>query len=192
MTQALSHLRICDFTGQLAGAGATRFLAAFGAQVIRIEDPVNQGRWDILRGMPPYVDERRGVEFGGPFNNHNVEKLGITLNLQVTERGKALLPASSSRCRTSSPRTSPPASCSGSGFGYEALKRRSSEDIIYVSNCGFGHSGPYARLQERGAQSCRPFRAASPSPPACGVSPLRAGATPTWITPAPTTWRSRC
>jgi len=26
---ALSHLRICDFTGQLAGAGATKFLAAF-------------------------------------------------------------------------------------------------------------------------------------------------------------------
>ena len=46
---ALSHIRICDFTGQLAGAGATRVLAAFGAQVIRIEDPVTQGRWDILR-----------------------------------------------------------------------------------------------------------------------------------------------
>ena len=30
---ALSHLRICDFTGQLAGAGATKILAAFGAQV---------------------------------------------------------------------------------------------------------------------------------------------------------------
>src|SRR5690606_2438669 len=77
---ALSHLRICDFTGQLAGAGATRFLAAFGAQVIRIEDPVTEGRWDILRGNTPFVDERRGIDLGGAFNNHNVEKLGITLN----------------------------------------------------------------------------------------------------------------
>ena len=58
--KALSHFRICDFTGQLAGAGATRFLAAFGAQVIRIEDPVTEGRWDILRNMGPFVDERRG------------------------------------------------------------------------------------------------------------------------------------
>ena len=57
---ALGHLRICDFTGQLAGAGATKFMAAFGAEVIRIEDPSNHGRWDILRGMPPYVDDRRG------------------------------------------------------------------------------------------------------------------------------------
>ena len=45
-SRALSHVRICDFTGQLAGAGATKFLAAFGAQVIRIEDPA--------RGKSPY------------------------------------------------------------------------------------------------------------------------------------------
>ena len=89
-SSALENLRICDFTGQLAGAGATRFLSAFGAQVIRIEDPVNQGRWDILRNMGPFVDERRGQDLSGSFNNHNVEKLGITLNLR-TERGKELL-----------------------------------------------------------------------------------------------------
>src|SRR5690349_13694910 len=88
--QALAGVRICDFCGQLAGAGATRWLAAFGAEVIRVEDPVRQGRWDILRGIGPFVDERRGVEFGGGFNNHNTEKLGITLNLR-TERGKELL-----------------------------------------------------------------------------------------------------
>src|SRR5262245_25736783 len=87
---ALSHIRICDFTGQLAGAGATRMLAVLGAQVIRVEDPVAQGKWDILRGGAPYVDARRGNELGGSFNNHNVEKLGITLNTR-TEKGKALL-----------------------------------------------------------------------------------------------------
>ena len=66
MGEALGHIRICDFTGQLAGAGATKFLAAFGAQVIRIEDPVNRGRWDILRGAPPFVDERRGASSSAP------------------------------------------------------------------------------------------------------------------------------
>ena len=86
----LSHIRICDFTGQLAGAGATKFLAAFGAQVIRIEDPVRQGRWDILRGASAFRDERRGIDLGGAFNNHNVEKLGITLNLR-SARGRELL-----------------------------------------------------------------------------------------------------
>ena len=55
-SRALAGLRVCDFTGVLAGAGATRMLAAFGAQVIRVEDPVRQGRWDILRGARPFKD----------------------------------------------------------------------------------------------------------------------------------------
>ena len=81
--RALGGIRICDFSGQLAGAGATRFLAAMGAEVIRVEDPATQGSWDVLRGAAPFVDERRGREFGGAFNNHNVEKLGVTLNLRL-------------------------------------------------------------------------------------------------------------
>ena len=35
------------------------------------------------------------------------------------------------------------------GFGYEALKVIK-PDIIYVSNCGFGHVGPYARYKTWG------------------------------------------
>jgi crotonobetainyl-CoA:carnitine CoA-transferase CaiB-like acyl-CoA transferase len=137
---ALSHIRVCDFTGQLAGAGATRFLAAFGAEVIRIEDPTNEGRWDILRGGPPYVDERRGINLGGSFNNHNVEKWGITLNLR-TARGKELL---RDLIATSDVVTENFAAgvLARLGLTYETL-REINPSIIYVSNCGFGHSGPY-------------------------------------------------
>src|SRR5712691_2366524 len=138
--RALDHIRICDFTGQLAGAGATKFLAAFGAQVIRIEDPVNEGRWDILRGGMPYVDERRGINLGGSFNNHNVEKLGITLNLR-TARGKELL---HELVRISDVVSENFAAgvFARLGLSYEELCRLRA-DVIYMSNCGFGHSGPY-------------------------------------------------
>ena len=137
---ALSHIRICDFTGQLAGAGATRLLAAFGAEVIRVEDPSNQGGWDILRGMLPFVDERTGTDFGGGFNNHNVEKRGITLNLR-SERGRELL---RELVAVSDVVTENFAAgvFERLGFHYESL-RAIRPDIIYVSNCGFGHSGPY-------------------------------------------------
>jgi len=146
-SSALRHIRVCDFTGQLAGAGSTKWLAAFGAEVIRIEDPVRKGLWDILRAMPPFVDERRGHDFGGGFNNHNVEKLGITLNLR-TERGRELLAEIVKRSDVVAENFA-----SGVmerlGFGYERL-RELRPDVIYVSNCGFGHTGPYAAYKTWG------------------------------------------
>jgi crotonobetainyl-CoA:carnitine CoA-transferase CaiB-like acyl-CoA transferase len=139
-TGALSRYRICDFTGQLAGAGATRWLAAFGADVIRIEDPVRQGSWDILRSMPPYVDERRGPDFGGGFNNHNVGKRGIALNLR-TPQGRELLAGIVKRSDVVAENFAAGV-MERLGFGYARL-RELRPGIVYVSNCGFGHTGPY-------------------------------------------------
>jgi benzylsuccinate CoA-transferase BbsF subunit len=145
--KALAGFRICDFTGQLAGAGATKWLAAFGAEVIRIEDPVKRGTWDILRMMPPFVDERRGVDFGGGFNNHNVEKLGITLNLR-TEKGRELLAEIVKRSDVVAENFAAGV-LAKLGFPYERL-RQLKPDIVYVSNSGFGHSGPYASFKTWG------------------------------------------
>ena len=146
-SSALSHLRICDFTGQLAGAGATKYLAAMGAQVIRIEDPVRQGRWDILRGMPPYVDERRGVNLSGAFNNHNVEKLGVTINLR-TEAGRDLVRRLIAISDVVSENFAAGV-LARMGFPYEEMVRVR-PDIIYVSNSGFGAEGPYRRFKTWG------------------------------------------
>ncbi len=147
MNKALEGFRICDFTGQLAGAGATKWLAAFGAEVIRIEDPVRQGRWDILRGMEPFKDGQRGLDYGGAFNNHNTDKLGITLNLR-TDKGKEIL---TELIRISDAVTENFAAgvLDKWGFDYEALKAIK-HDIVYVSNCGFGHEGPYSRYKTWG------------------------------------------
>jgi benzylsuccinate CoA-transferase BbsF subunit len=147
MAAALAGIRICDFTGQLAGAGATKWLAAFGAEVIRIEDPTNHGAWDILRRIPPFVDDRRGPDFGGGFNNHNVGKLGIALNLR-TERGKELLAAIVERSDVVTENFAAGV-LERWGFGYERLKELR-PGIIYVSNCGFGHVGPYAKFKTWG------------------------------------------
>jgi benzylsuccinate CoA-transferase BbsF subunit len=147
MSQALAGIRICDFTGQLAGAGATKWLAAFGADVIRIEDPVNHGAWDILRAMGPYVDQRRGADFAGGFNNHNVGKRGITLNLRM-QRGKELLAAIVEKSDVVTENFAAGV-LDKWGFGYERLKEIRS-DIIYVSNCGFGHVGPYTKFKTWG------------------------------------------
>jgi crotonobetainyl-CoA:carnitine CoA-transferase CaiB-like acyl-CoA transferase len=140
VASALSHLRVCDLSGQLAGAGATKILAAFGAQVIRVEDPVTRGMWDALRGVGPYVDDRRGVDLGAGFNNHNVGKKGVTINLRTDEGARLLrelVAVSDVVCENFAAGV-----MEKRGFGYEELKSIKT-DIVYVSNCGFGHTGPY-------------------------------------------------
>ncbi|HEY6533853.1 MAG TPA: CoA transferase [Acidimicrobiales bacterium] len=146
-SEALSHIRICDLTGLLAGAGATRFLAAFGAQVIRVEQPAHEThRWDFLRGgtLP---DGRRGINLGGNFNNHNVEKLSVTLDLKHPD-GKELLARLVGVSDVVTENFSAPV-MERLGFGYERLKEIN-EQIIYVSNSGFGKSGPYADFKSVG------------------------------------------
>jgi benzylsuccinate CoA-transferase BbsF subunit len=151
--KALGGLRVCDLGGQLAGAGATRYLAGFGAEIIRVEDPVTQGGWDIVRGAAPHVDDRRGVEFGGGFNNHNVGKRGVTINLR-TDRGKDLL---RDLIRVSDIVTENFAAgvFARMGFSYEDLCTIR-PDVIYVSNCGFGQTGPYSTYRTWGpiVQAC--------------------------------------
>ncbi len=167
---ALSHLRICDLTGQLAGAGATRVLAAFGAEVIRVEDPTRKGRWDILRGGAPFVDERRGLELGGAFNNHNVEKKGVTINLK-DPRGRELF-ADLVRVSDAVTENFAAGVMGRMELGYEEL-RRIREDIIYVSNCGFGHSGPYESFKTWGpivqAMCGLTFLSGLPDLPSAGI-----------------------
>lgn len=144
---ALGHITVCDLSGQLAGAGATRYLAAFGARVIRVEDPVRQGRWDIIRGSIPHVDDRRGIELGGAFNNHNVEKLGVTINLRMDE-GRQLLRRLVAESDVVTENFAAGV-MERMGFSYPDL-RAIKDDIVYVSNSGFGHSGPYSGFKTFG------------------------------------------
>ncbi|MGE0229030.1 MAG: CaiB/BaiF CoA transferase family protein [Dehalococcoidia bacterium] len=145
--KALDRIRITDFSGVLAGAGASKILAAFGAEVIRVENPSNLGAWDVVRGSPPYIDERRGHNLGGGFNNHNAGKLGITLNLQ-TEKGRELLPRLVAISDVVAENFAAGV-MERLGFGYERL-RAIKPDIIYLSNCGFGASGPYVSYKTWG------------------------------------------
>lgn len=144
---ALSGVRICDLSGQLAGAGATRMLAAFGAQVIRVEDPVKLGLWDIVRQMPPHIGDDLSHEGGAGFSNHNVEKLGITLDLR-TERGKELL-AELVKASDAVTENFAAGVMERLGFGYDRL-RELKPDVVYVSNSGFGHTGPYRSFKSWG------------------------------------------
>jgi len=76
----LSGVRVADFSWYGAGPIAARTLAAFGAEVIKVESEV---RLDGLRLTQPVPagKEGQGPNLSGYFNNFNAGKLSFTLNL---------------------------------------------------------------------------------------------------------------
>jgi benzylsuccinate CoA-transferase BbsF subunit len=84
--QALAGLRVVDFTWVGVGPLLTKYLADFGAEVIRIE---SRTHLDSLRYAPPFVEGRPGIERSGHFLNLNTSKSHVTLNLDHP-RGRAL------------------------------------------------------------------------------------------------------
>src|ERR1700722_5225486 len=80
----LAGIRVADFCWMGVGSVATRLLADFGAEVIKIED---RTRIDMPRRLPLYKGEVRSYgeevpdadpDKGGLFNNYSRNKLGVT------------------------------------------------------------------------------------------------------------------
>ena len=133
----LAGVRVLDFTWVRAGPWATRWLGAFGADIVKIEWPE---RLDILRGglttTPPGIEP--GPNTVGQFTDTNANKRGITLNIRSPkglELAKRLAAQSDIVIENFSSRV-----MQKWGLGYDEL-RTLREDIIYVSMAGFGHTG---------------------------------------------------
>jgi benzylsuccinate CoA-transferase BbsF subunit len=153
-TGPLAGVRITDFCWMGVGALATRILADFGAEVVRIED---RNRLDMPRRLPLYKDgpvRAYGEEDvnpdpnkGGMFNNYNRNKLGITINMR-TERGRSIV---RQLIRTSDVLTEnfTPGVMESWGLDETAV-RELQPSIIYARMSGFGHSGPHAEYRSFG------------------------------------------
>jgi crotonobetainyl-CoA:carnitine CoA-transferase CaiB-like acyl-CoA transferase len=123
--QLLDGIRILDFTWVLAGPLATRILADFGAEVIKIQSP---------KGAPGPAGN-----LTGSFNNWNRNKRSISLDMNAVEARDILLrlvQISDVVIENFSPRV-----MENWGLGFEDLHRINSR-IIVTSISGFGHTGP--------------------------------------------------
>ena len=154
---ALQGVRICDFTWFLASAGATRFLAAFGAECVKIEW---KGNPDTRMGAFAPVGGREarakataplpGIEhpdMGGQFNNKNPGKRCISLNVGAPE-GREIARRLVRICDVVAEGFSPGVMDKW-GLGYEALRELRPE-IIYAQQSGMGAKGIYGRLRALG------------------------------------------
>ena len=79
-------LKVADFSWAAAGPITTRFLADYGATVVRVESGVHM---DSVRFGGPFRDGVPNTNKSGFFAEFNAGKLGITLNMRSDE-GRAL------------------------------------------------------------------------------------------------------
>ena len=140
-TQSLPFegIKILDFCWVAAGPVMTRYLADFGATVIRIESPL---RADILRSGQPFKDDIPGINRSGYYANYNTNKLSLGLNMSNPKAigiVKALIPQIDIVTESFTPGT-----MEKWGLGYDDL-RQIRPDLIYFSASMFGRGGPYSR-----------------------------------------------
>ncbi len=122
----LKGIRVIDFTWMLAGPFATRILADFGAEVIKVQSK------KTAKGMESNLTWY--------FNHWNRNKLGITLDMDYPEAREIalrLIKISDVMIENFSPRV-----LSNWGFYYEKI-REIKPEIIMVNISAMGGDGPW-------------------------------------------------
>jgi crotonobetainyl-CoA:carnitine CoA-transferase CaiB-like acyl-CoA transferase len=153
----LQGIRILDFSWFLASAGGTRFLAALGAESLKVEWKDNPDT--RLAAMAPVGGRAareaataplKGVtdsDMGGQFNNKNSGKRGLSLNIRHP-KGLQIARDLVRICDIVAEGFSPGV-LDRLGLGYD-VQRAIRPDIIYIQQSGMGSHGAYGRLRTVG------------------------------------------
>ena len=129
-------VRVTDFTWIGAGSYATKILADFGADVVKIE---SERRLDSLRLAAPYKDGVKGVNRSGYFADRNTSKRSMTLDMK---HPKALGLASKLIAQSDIIANNfTPGVMERFGLDYDSV-RLLKPDIIYLNMSMNGNSGP--------------------------------------------------
>ncbi|MEK7878317.1 MAG: CoA transferase, partial [candidate division NC10 bacterium] len=147
MSRALEGVKVVEFAAYAAGPGITKYLADHGATVVHVEA---RARPDGFRvNYPPFKDNVPGLNRSGCFSIFNNGKLAVTLNLKTEEGlllGKRLVAWSDVVIENFTPGT-----MKRLGLDYETLKTVK-PDIIMLSTCNQGQTGPHADHSGFGTQ----------------------------------------
>jgi len=131
---ALEHITVVDLTRLLPGAAATQMLAAFGARVIKIEQP----------GLGDYARHGFGTKGVNPlFLETNRNKQSIAIDLKL-DKGKKILRDLAERADILVEGFRPGV-MDRLGLGYSALAAINPR-LIYVALTGYGQTGEYSQI----------------------------------------------
>lgn len=136
----LDDLKVLDLSQGLAGPICAKILGDFGADVVKVEPPGG----DAARSMAPHVDNDSHPEKSLVFLLANLNKRGVTLNLDDPE-GRELLRR---MARTSDivVESYAPGYLASLGLDYAALAEENPA-LIMISITPFGQTGPYRAYQ---------------------------------------------
>lgn len=132
ITMALSGIRVLDLSRLLPGPFCSMILADFGAEVIKVEEPV---KGDYMRRIPPLARQE-----GAMFLAVNRNKKSLTLNLK-TEAGRRIF-LELARTADVLLEGFRPGVMARLGLDYQAV-RGVNPRLVYCSLSGFGQEGPY-------------------------------------------------
>jgi crotonobetainyl-CoA:carnitine CoA-transferase CaiB-like acyl-CoA transferase len=150
-------VRILDFSWFIASAGGTRFLAALGAESLKLEWKENPdtrlaamapvgGRAAREKATAP-LPGVNDADMGGQFHNKNSGKRGLSLNIRHP-KGLAIAKDLVRLCDVVAEGFSPGV-LDRLGLGYDVLKSIR-PDVIYIQQSGMGSYGTYGRLRTVG------------------------------------------
>ena len=137
---ALDDVRVLDLSQGIAGPLAARLLGDFGADVIKVEPPGG----DSGRRMPPFFQDDPDPEKSLFYLMLNLNKRGITLNLD-TEEGAAILRGLAHGVDVIV-ESFPPGYLAARGLDYASLEAEN-PGLIMTSITPFGQTGPYSQYQ---------------------------------------------
>ena len=145
-SNALEGLKIADFTWAAVGPITTKFLADFGATVVKIE---TSKRLDVMRMVPPFMEKKPGINRSAYFAFFNANKYSLALDLGKPggiDVAKSLVSWADVVVENFTPGI-----MEKWGLGYDEL-RKIKPDIIMLRNSNQGQTGPSARHPGTGLQ----------------------------------------
>ena len=135
----LEGINVLDFCWVAAGPVTTRYLAEYGATVVRVE---SRKRPETLRGAAPFKDRVAGLNRSGYFANMNSNKYGISIAMRHARAKELVLRMATWADLVTENFT--PGTMESWGLGFDDL-RAVNPTIVMFSTSMLGRGGPMER-----------------------------------------------
>ena len=132
----LDGLKVLDFCWVAVGPMTTKYLAEYGATVLRVE---SGKRPETLRRAGPFAGGESGINRSGYFANYNANKLGLSIDMGHPRASELILRIA--RWADVVTENFTPGTLERWGLGYDQL-REANPRIILFSASMLGRGGP--------------------------------------------------